>query len=404
MDFFRRGSPRVDTPPNMRLGDYDENVYYSKLTNDDYDENDFYSMSKFAAKMRYPLSDDWTSAISEINLKGVYLNPRKTKIFADALKVMHFKEKHTLHFLTLNKTEPDMQELVDGLQYCKNLSWIDLKDNNIGNYSATLLAKILPNFCTLEFLNLEKNSITESGMIALSCVLQECKMLKTLIIGGNNMTAGGILALAAVLLQCKALTTFIFKNNDSENHHTASLLFPALPFCVSLTRLSLNDNKLGAVGIYALTNVLPRLSLQVLKLPGNLIGGAEMCILAEALKNCKQLKLLDLNFNHIGDIGAIALAKIVPNLKHLERLLLAENNIGNEGGIALKCVIDLPFIKKMDLNNNLIYESVRRELKRRANGRGGLDDFQQELDLSFDGNPPISFDDDIIRSTASMAA
>jgi len=139
----------------------------------------------------------------------------------------------------------------------------------------------------------------------------------------------------------------------------------ALPYCRSLTKLTLTENEVGTarkncgdgigeqpeasrdadkddsevaspVAAKALALHLPKVNkLRQILCRGCNIGDDDMVILALSLPRCMALVTLNLQDNKIGPRGTVALAKVLPDCERLGLLYLASNKVGEEGALAL---------------------------------------------------------------------
>ncbi len=104
----------------------------------------------------------------------------------------------------------------------------------------------------------------------------------------------------------------------------------------TLTRLSIENNLIGALGAQSLAAALNiNATLKSLDLSSNHIGAEGARSLATALDNNATLTRLNLSANDIGAQGARALATALDNNTTLMSLDLTGNNIGAEGARSL---------------------------------------------------------------------
>jgi hypothetical protein len=90
--------------------------------------------------------------------------------------------------------------------------------------------------------------------------------------------------------------------------------------------------------------------------------------LADALKDNKQLQVLDVSHNKIGDIGAKALADALKDKNHLQVLRLNHNQIGDIGSKAfINALRGKELIRDIYLAQNMISEDNKRDLAQFAN-------------------------------------
>ena len=108
----------------------------------------------------------------------------------------------------------------------------------------------------------------------------------------------------------------------------------------SVTRLLLDDNKIGHAGAAAISVALATFTeLQELGLDFNNIRDEGAAAISNALKTNKSLKHLRLNRNYIGDEGAIAVAEALKSNTSLQHLSIQNNHITNAGAKAIAEVL-----------------------------------------------------------------
>jgi uncharacterized protein (TIGR02996 family) len=129
----------------------------------------------------------------------------------------------------------------------------------------------------------------------------------------------------------------------------------------NLTRLDLANNEISASGAQALALSPHLANLTVLDLSSNTIGEGATAIATSP--HLKKLKELFLGGNGIGDAGAKALAAS-PNLAGLEELMLFVNEIGAAGAKALTSSPHLKGLRKLYLNQNAISPALRKSLEK----------------------------------------
>ena len=103
--------------------------------------------------------------------------------------------------------------------------------------------------------------------------------------------------------------------------------------------------------------------LEILDLKGNYLNFDGVEALSEGLRNCKSLHTLVLDLSRIGPKGAMALAHGIKTLP-LQGLSLSYNSIGHEGTLALAKEGCFKNLKKLDLSGNVIgMTAISSELK-----------------------------------------
>ena len=183
----------------------------------------------------------------------------------------------------------------------------------------------------MKYLNLFGNKLTGRGVTDLfSRASAAFQSLECLNLGGNRIRSDGINS---------ALTTL------AKSCHKVKFYFYDNPFEVS----SLNTFGEG------LCHHQPN-NLLVLHLEGSLSSDADTnAKFILALENCTNLKVLDLSRNSLHVPGGRALGKILPKLS-LDELKVSETVLGDEGMVALVQSLEGECdIKELDLGSNNIH-------------------------------------------------
>ncbi len=107
------------------------------------------------------------------------------------VNVMCGDSLHTLR-LECNKLGVDgMASLSVGLEKCKQLVKLDIRDNNIGTRGLVFLEEGLQHCTNLQELHLGNNNITSDGVAHISAIMKYCKYLRDLNINDNNIGVNG---------------------------------------------------------------------------------------------------------------------------------------------------------------------------------------------------------------------
>ena len=144
---------------------------------------------------------------------------------------------------------------------------------------------------------------------------------------------------------CSKLVNVCFSGN-SRACLLESLPFPFYFYC-NLPHLNMCFCKLRPIELQVLfDDLMCNHNCTELYLTGcGIDDNTASIIIAEGLKQCRNLKILDLSCNRIGDKGAVSLAKSVKCCLELVRLNLSLNRIGDVGAMAVasatKCLVYL---------------------------------------------------------------
>jgi len=131
-----------------------------------------------------------------------------------------------------------------------------LGDRKLGDDGAKELAKILPNYDTLEVLDLSRNQIGVAGMTALAEAFPACKKLITVFLDENQIGDVGAKELARVLAGTQLKVVEIVDNDVTDIG--AEAFAQVLPQCENLQFLTLGKNKIGKAGAMALAEAIPK--------------------------------------------------------------------------------------------------------------------------------------------------
>ena len=144
---------------------------------------------------------------------------------------------------------------------------------------------------------------------------------------------------------CSKLANVCFSGN-SRACSLKSLPFPFYFYC-NLSHLNMCFCKLRPIELQVLfDDLMCNHNYTELYLTGcGIDDNTASIIVAEGLKQCRNLKILDLSCNRIGDKGAVSLAESVKCCLELVRLNLSLNRIGDDGAMAVasatKCLVYL---------------------------------------------------------------
>ena len=228
-----------------------------------------------------------------------------------------------------NLDDKQIALLANALQKNHSLTYLKLRENQVGDAGASALAKALQNNHSLTKLDLSSNQVGDAGASALAKALQKNHSLTDLNLGRNKVGDAGASALAKALQNNHSLT-YIDLGENQVGDAGASALANALQTNHSLKKLNLGWNQMGAAGASALATALQNNhSLSYLSLWENKVSDAGASALAKALQNNHSLTFLNLNSNQVGDAGASALANALQKNHSLTEIGLWENKMGD---------------------------------------------------------------------------
>ncbi|XP_061991535.1 RAN GTPase-activating protein 2 [Rosa rugosa] len=180
--------------------------------------------------------------------------------------------------------------LCEALGTCTHLKKLDLRDNMFGVEGGIALSRALSKHENLKEIYLSYLNLEDEGAVALANVLKEsAPSLEVFDIAGNDITAKAASALAA----CIAAKTL-------------------------LTKLNLGENELKDEGTIQISQVLDGLSqLGEVDLNTNKIRRAGARVLAQAVVQKPDFKLLNINGNFISDEGIHEVMGLFKKSPHL---------------------------------------------------------------------------------------
>lgn len=321
--------------------------------------------------------------------------------------------------LKLNNKD-DAQELIEAMNQCKDMHFLNLAGNTLGVEAAKEVGKALEIHkelkralwkdlftgrlkteipealkylgaglalaqARLTELDMSDNAFGPIGIEGLAVLLRSpsCYTLQELRLNNNGLGIGGGKLLAKALLDCH-------KASSAEGQPLALKVFIA------------GRNRLENDGAKALANVFETLgSLQEVVMPQNGIYHVGIAALAKALTHCPQMRELNLNDNTVTWRGSKALAEALPQLpllrvlnlgdcllrsngtitvakalagshQQLEELILSANEIGKRAVEAILESVKGKKLKVLNLETNQFGEE----------GRSALEDGLREMDLS----------------------
>ena len=239
---------------------------------------------------------------------------------------------HTLHLRS--SIGSDTAPMLSNFKSWLNLHTLDLSFNRFGSKCAQCLGRVLVHCKNLRFLNLAGNKIGDSGVVAIAEGLKDHTILVDLDLGWyNNITLEGIAALA---------TVFRFNHLHHLNLCYCSLGSGGTTALVdslcggSLQTLNLSFTELGVEGTVALCSGLKNYTQLVkLGIAYNNIGSVGLTSLAMALKHCPNLQELNIDYNGITSDGVSAILDIMKSCEHLRALDLSGNKMGVDGAAVI---------------------------------------------------------------------
>ena len=229
------------------------------------------------------------------------------------------------------------QVLAGAIKYCKNLHILDISHNNIGAEGAKALAGAIKQFIKLQTLDVAHNHIGEIGTKALICAIKNCTDLHTLKLSYSNID---VEVFATTVRYCTKLSTLHLDHCGLNNSADIQILADALKNFKNMLNLNVSSNNIGIDGAKILASALKEYrDIHSLDVSYNDIGKYGAQALAHAMKNCTNLHTLDVSHNKIGSDGAIAFADAIEHCSNLSIFELSYNDIDHHGIRAIAGVI-----------------------------------------------------------------
>ncbi|KAI2650570.1 Ribonuclease inhibitor [Labeo rohita] len=314
------------------------------------------------------------SHLRELDLSGNQIKNTIVNHLCDVLLDSHCKLKR-LRLRFCDMTDESCSAVNSALKSNpSHLIDLDLSGNKLGDSGVKNLSDLLMNpQCKLEEIHLCECSITEKQCLILTSALKSNPShlrelnitlksnpshLRELDLSENKLGDSGVKNLSDLLMnpQCKLEKLHLHRCRITEKQ--CLILALALKSNPShLRELNLSRNQLGD-GVESLCVLLNNSQCKLEKLD---ITEKQCLILTSALKsNPSHLRELDLSWNQIKNTGVNHLCDVLKDSHcKLERLSLNNCGITDVSSLtqSLTNIKTLPFLKELDLRNNMIGDS-----------------------------------------------
>ncbi|XP_041124796.1 NLR family, CARD domain containing 5 isoform X2 [Polyodon spathula] len=274
------------------------------------------------------------TALEEINLDALQLDPRGITCLAEALSSMTSAKKLILS--EVNTSAEGGVYLVDSLKGCTRIEELDLGNNQIGDKGALKLVQHIPGWKNLRKISLSQNSIGDASGRKLADALSNCRLIEEICLANNSIGDEAAVKLADVLPIITHLKVLSLQANRI-TPHGGSKLAQMLPTCkqleeISLKLINISDN--DSIHLAACLGHCP--TIEEVNLSWNNIGDDAALKIAEILPRMNRLKGLDLECNNITELGVKKLAERLWNCSAVKVLRLWKNQIPKEVAQALQ--------------------------------------------------------------------
>lgn len=320
------------------------------------------------------------------------------------------------------ETEAGAKELIDAIDACTSLQFLNLEGNTLGVEAAQGIAKALEKHpelkealwkdlftgrmkteipialkamgqgmvaagAQLTVLDCSDNALGPNGMTGLVDLLQSpaCYALQQLRLNNCGLGITGGKMLAKALLACHAassktgkplpLKVFIAGRNRLENDGAKALaeVFAAVK---TLEQVEMPQNGIYHVGITALSEAFKEnANLRILNLNDNTIGPKGAEAIAEAIYDLQYLREINFGDCLLKTKGAIFLGEALQDAHTgIEVLNFGYNEIGPEGGHAIvSATYNKENLTSLVLDGNQFGHDCREQLKQSLSEYGRLD-------------------------------
>ena len=288
-------------------------------------------------------------------------------------------------------------ELVQSLSMCRQLTVLNLGENKLGDAGYQLAQSIRSwgDELLLQKLSLNNCSLTTAASLELVQSLSMCRQLTFLNLGENKLgDAGYQLAQSIRSWGDEPLLQKLSLYNCSLTPAASIELVQSLSMCRQLTVLDLGENKLVDAGHQFAQSIRSwgdEPPLQELSLYNCSLTTAASLELVQSLSMCRQLTVLNLGENKLGDAGhqlaksirswgdepllqklylyncylttaaSLELVQSLSTCRQLTALNLGENKLGDAGhqlGQSIKSWGDEPPLERLELSHCLILEQA----------------------------------------------
>ena len=270
--------------------------------------------------------------LSKFFLHGVGMGNQECQLLATALK---YVDKLSSLGLSCNPLGHGISELVKYLHSVLYLKNLRMNDTQMGEEEVTALAHSLKNVTQLSALSLCNNPLGH-GISKLAKHLHFVPQLTWLYLKDTQMGEEEVTALAHSLKNVTQLSTLSLCNNPLG--HGMSELAKHLHFVPQLTWLHLKDTQMGEEEVTALAHSLKNVSqLGNLNLSLNPLSHG-ISELAKHLHSVPHLVSLKLSDTKMGEEEVTALAHVLVYLPELMSLSLNKNPLGRGVTELIKCL------------------------------------------------------------------
>ncbi|KAK9161196.1 hypothetical protein Syun_007537 [Stephania yunnanensis] len=292
-------------------------------------------------------------------------------------------EKGVRAFAALLKSQDRLEELY-------------LMNDGISEEAAKAVVELIPSTEKLRILHFHNNMTGDEGAKSIAEIVKCSPVLEDFRCSSTRVGMEGGVALCKALGTCTNLKKLDLRDNMF-GVEAGVALSKALALHESLVEIYLSYLNLEDEGATAIANVLKDSapSLKVLEMAGNDITAEAVPALASCIAAKKSLTMLVLSENELKDNGSISIANALEGLDQLQEVDMSNNSLGRVGARVLaKAVINKPDFKLLNINDNYIpdegIDEVKEMFKKFPGKLGPLDgndvDGEEEEEEERDGD------------------
>ena len=305
---------------------------------------------------------------SVLHLEKFYL--LDTQMGEEGVAALAHSLKHVTRLseldLSCNPLGHGISELAKHLHSVPYLKQLNLDETKMGEEGVTALARRLKYVTRLRELDLSYNSLGH-GVSELAKHLQSVPHMKELHLRDTQMGEEEVTTLAHSLKYVTQLSDLDLSKNPLG--HGISVLAEQLHSVSYLTRLKLNDTKMGQEGVIALAHSLKYVTrVSELHLSDNPLGHG-ISELATHLHSVPYLEQLYLDDTQMGEDEVTALAHKLVYVPELAFLWLRKNPLGHGVTELIKCFRSSPQLPVLHLTEVQLTKKEATELCTLANER-----------------------------------
>lgn len=272
----------------------------------------------------------------------------------------------------------------------RSLEELYLMNDGISKEAAQAVCELIPSTEKLRVLQFHNNMTGDEGAVAISEIVKHSPLLEDFRCSSTRVDSIGAIALSEALGKCAHLKKLDLRDNMF-GVEAGLVLSKALLNHANLTEVYLSYLNLEDEATIAIANALKDSapSLEVLDMAGNDITAEGALSLAECITAKKFLTKLNLAENELKDGGAIRIGKAVEESQGPLMEVDMSNNLIRWAGarVLAQAVLEKPELKLLNLNGNFISEEGIDVLK-------GMFKASPDLLGSLDDNDPDGEEDD----------